>query len=111
MDDQNLALTHEEALEIFAYLLTSAQKCVEEPPDYGVYRLVSAADRMARMWAPRTTDELAAYLTDLGTQMPSEAARIDVDLEGFLTYLGSQIGALAKIVVQLGATEETSDES
>ena len=109
MEGQNTALTQEEALEIVAYLLTSAQGCINQPPDYGVLRLVSAADRIARTWAPRASGDLAAYLDDLGTHMPSEAARIDVDLEGFETYLGQQIAALAGIVKQRGTAGEASD--
>jgi len=46
MDKQHLALTQEEALELLAYLLTSAQGCIGEPADYGVYRLVTAAERL-----------------------------------------------------------------
>jgi hypothetical protein len=100
MAEQNLALTHDQALELLAYLLSSAQGCLNEPPDYGVYRLVSAADRLASMWAPRANGGLAGYLSDLSTHMPSEAARIDVDLEGFAAYLSEQIRRLAQEVKQ-----------
>jgi hypothetical protein len=111
MDHSGLALAEDEALELIAYLLTSAEGGVTEPPDYGIYRLVSAADRMARTWAPRASGELATFLENLGTQMPTEAARIDIDLDGFLKYLGEQIAELARIVKERSPAEGAADES
>jgi hypothetical protein len=111
MEHSELALTEDEALEHIAYLLTSAEGGVTEPQDYAIYRLVSAADRIARIWAPRASGELATFLDNLGTQMPTEATRLDVDLEGFLKYLGEQIAELARIVKNRSSAEEPSNES
>lgn len=111
VSEQNAPLTEEETLELLAYLLTSAQGCIDQPPDYSVLRIVSAADRMARMWAPRASGELAAYLEDLGTRMPSEAARMDIDMDGFTAYLAEQVRELAQIVKRRGAGSEAASGS
>lgn len=103
MDEKNLALTHQEALEILAYLVSSAHSGLNE--DYGVYRLASAADRLARFWEPRTSGELKEILSDLGTNMQNQAARASVDAEGFSTYLSDQLVALAKFVKKQGIME------
>lgn len=95
MDGQSIALTQEEALELLAYLLSSAQGCIREPADYGVYRLVTAAERLAAAWAPRTSGELTDYLQNLAMQTPTQAARMDTDLAGFQTFLADQIQKLA----------------
>ncbi len=108
-DEGELALTHDEALEIVAYLLASAEGLVSEPPGYAFLRLTTAADRLARRWAPRVDGELGAFLSNLGTRMPGEAARAEVDLEGFLSYLGEQIAALARIVKERDAGGGGSD--
>ena len=109
MEEQKTALTHQEALELITYLLASTQVCItRDPPDYVVLRLATAADRIARHWAPRAGGELAVYLEDLGRRMPSEVARTDVDLEGFSQYLGEQISRLADIVKRAGANGEES---
>jgi hypothetical protein len=100
MEETNLALTHEEALEILAYLLSSAHGVLTD--DYGVYRLASAADRIARFWEPHANGELKKYLHDLGMNMQTNVANMTVDVEGFSTYLNERIAALAKIVKEQG---------
>ena len=100
MEEKDLALTQGEALEILAYLLASARGARSE--EYGVYRLASAADRLARFWAPRESGELREYLDDLGTGMQKKAAGMTDDVEGFSTYLGETIATLAKIVKEQG---------
>ena len=111
MDNNNTALTDDEALEILAYLLTSAHGCITEPANYGILRLITAADYIARIWAPRVTGDLAEYLDKLGTQLPSEAARMDVDLDGFEPYISKQIAQLAIVVKRHGKTGEASHGS
>ena len=111
MDTNNTALTDEEALQILAYLLTSAHGCITEPADYGILRLVTAADNIARIWAPRVTGDLAEYLNKLGTQLPLEAARMDVDLDGFESYISKQISELAIVVKRHGKTGSARDGS
>jgi hypothetical protein len=96
MEGKDLALTQVEALEILAYLLSSAHGALSE--EYGVYRLASAADRLARLWMPHADGEMKEFLNDLGTNMQSHAANMSVDPEGFSTYLSEVISALAEIV-------------
>lgn len=96
VEEKDWALTHEEALEILAYLLSSAHTGLSD--NYGVYRLASAADRLARFWEPRASGELKEILSDLETNMQTEAARMSVDAQGFAMYLNEQLVALAKFV-------------
>lgn len=96
MEEKDFALSSEEALEILAYLLSSAHGGLNE--DYGVFRLASAAARLARFWEPRAGGELKALLDELGTNMQTNAARMSVDAESFSTYLEEQIAILATLV-------------
>ena len=43
MEESNIALTHEDALELLAFLITSAHGCLRESSDYGHYRLITGA--------------------------------------------------------------------
>ena len=99
MNNHNITLNENEAIELIAYILTSAQGLLTEPPDYAVLRMVSVADRMAGMWAPRCAGNLAVFLDDLNNRMPVESARTQGgDMEAFNQYLSEKITELAQIV-------------
>jgi hypothetical protein len=67
----DLALTHDDAVALLAFLLASARSCLFDPPGYGTYRLATAAERVATAWAPRTTGSLATFLRDLARTVPA----------------------------------------
>lgn len=96
MDRQGLALTNEEALAILAYLLTSAQGCLREPPDYGVFRLLSAAERFAQAWQPKCEGEMAIFLNKLVTCTGPKSAKRDVDPQGFSDYMAELCRELSR---------------
>lgn len=110
MNNDNATLSENEAIELIAYILTSAQGLLKEPPDYAVLRMVSVADRMAGMWAPRSAGELAGFLDDLSNRMPVESARTQGgDMEAFKQYLGEKITELAQIVKERDNGESNND--
>lgn len=95
MNESNLALTHDEALELLAFLITSAHGCLRESPDYGHYRLITAAERLARMWGPRCSGETALFLEDLATRTAQEAAWTDLEPQRYMDYLAECCRAVA----------------
>lgn len=106
MNSDNMSLNEEQAIELIAYLLTSAQGLLKEPGHYAVLRVVSAADRMAGMWAPRASGDLARFLEDLSQRMPVEAAATQGDdIASFQDYLEHKVGELAEIVKQRDSAE------
>ena len=110
MNNDNITLNENEAIELIAYILTSAQGLLKEPPDYAVLRMVSIADRMAGIWAPRSAGDLAKFLDDLSNRMPVEAARTQGgDMEAFKQYLGEKITELAQIVKERDIGESNND--
>jgi len=82
------ALTDDEALEMLAYLVASARTCAEEPPDYGSLRLISAAERIARLWRVRCSEEICGLLEELIARIPREAAQRQADPAAFVGFLG-----------------------
>jgi hypothetical protein len=58
-------LAETEALDLLAFLVTSAEGCLKEPPLYGVSRLTAAAVKLAGAWLPDADADTAAMLRDL----------------------------------------------
>lgn len=87
MEQQKMALTNDEALELLAYLVASAQNCLSESPDYGVFRLISGAERLAQAWQPRCSNETAAFLEELIVRTGPVGAAREIDPEGFAAFL------------------------
>ena len=99
MSSGKAALTEDQAIELIAYLLSSAQGLLKEPQDYAVLRMATAADRLAAMWAPRTAGDLGRFLEDLSARMPVESAATQGgDIAAFERFLAEKIGELARIV-------------
>lgn len=103
MEKQDLGLTNGESLVILAYLLTSAQGCLREPPDYGIFRLLSAADKLAQLWRPRCNGALALFLDRIVSNTTQKSARRDIDPQGYVDYL-------ADICRELGYVIKTLDD-
>jgi hypothetical protein len=57
-----LVLSESEALTLLAHLVTSAELCMTEPYDYGIFRLIDAASRLATAIAPRASDDGRVFL-------------------------------------------------
>jgi len=110
MTSTNVTLSEDQAIELMAYILSSAQGLLKEPEHYAVLRMVSAADRMAGMWAPRASGDLAEFLEDLCQRMPVEAAATQGDeIASFERYLGSKLSELARIVDERTPAERNDD--
>jgi len=99
VNKEKVTINENEAIELMAYILTSSEGLMEEPPHYAILRMISIADRLAGMWAPRASGDLAKYLDDLNKRMPVESAATQGDdIELFEKYLKAKIGELANIV-------------
>lgn len=57
-----LVVNESEALLLLAHLVTSAELCMTEPYDYGIFRLIDAASRLAAAMLPRSSGESRAFL-------------------------------------------------
>jgi len=58
-----LVLTEDEAVELFAYLVTAARTQLDEAAEYGPLRLLTAARRLGEMVAPRSSEPLRELVT------------------------------------------------
>lgn len=58
-----LVLTEEEAVELFAFLVTAARTQLDEAAEYGPLRLLTAARRLGEMIAPRSSEPVRQLVT------------------------------------------------
>lgn len=66
-------LTEDEALELLAYLVTSARTQVDEAQEYGPLRLLTAARRLGEAIAARSSDATAGFVNGPLTALPELA--------------------------------------
>jgi hypothetical protein len=78
-----MVLTEEEAIELIAFLITSAQSLSSEPSDYGPMRLLSAATKLSRQTADRMTGNWQALFMELSEQIPLWLRERERDPEGY----------------------------
>ena len=57
-----LVVSESDALLLLAHLVTSAELCMTEPYDYGIFRLIDAASRLAAAMLPRSSGASRAFL-------------------------------------------------
>lgn len=87
MAEQDLALTHDEAFELLTYLVVSAQDCLSESPNYGVYRLLAGAERLAKYWQPRASGLQTDLLEELVTRTGPEGATRDMQPQRYKDFI------------------------
>lgn len=110
MDNKKLGLTDEETLEIFAYLVTSAACCLTETPDYGTFRLISAAERLARVWKSKNSDQWSEFLDVFATRTPGETAWILTDAQRYADYLAECAQEVGREIKRRGRQDGNEDE-
>lgn len=105
------ALNNADALSLLAYLLTSAEGCLKEPPIYGVHRLATAAVRLAEAWEPVATSETAAFLRDLIDRWEREVSLLSQDPVNLKSYLSQSGISLAEEIKRQTNSGEGLNES
>jgi hypothetical protein len=66
-------LTEDQALELLAFLVTAARTQVDEAPEYGPMRLMTAAARLMDMVQRRVSEATREFLVDAGGSVPALA--------------------------------------
>ena len=90
-----MVLTEDEALELLAFLVTAARTQLDEAPEYGPLRLLTAASRLADFIAPRVSPETHTLLMGPLRQVPDTAVRT-ADPAGY----GEKLDAVCRAVAE-----------
>jgi len=93
-----LVLTEDEALELLSFLVTAARTQLDESPEYGPLRLLTAAGRLAGLMAERASPATQALLAGPLKQIPDAALR-SVDPARYAAELDEACRALARHLV------------
>src|SRR5687768_10873944 len=95
-DSERDVLCEAEALALLAFLISSAEGCLKEPPLYGVFRLSTAAIKLAASWEPHASAETAAFLRDIMSRWDAEASLLGRDTRRLKAYLAESSIAVAR---------------
>jgi hypothetical protein len=93
-----MVLSEDEALELLAFLVTAARTQLDEAPEYGPLRLLTAAGRLADLVEARVSPQTRALLTGPLRQVPEMAVRT-ADPAGYAEKLDGVCRAVAEHLV------------
>lgn len=82
-----LVVSESEALALLAHLVTSAELCMTEPYDYGIFRLIDAASRLATLMAPRSSAPDRAFLETFLADVNMKKMWSTRDRERYMAFL------------------------
>src|SRR5213592_3678010 len=94
----HLVLTEDEAVELLAYLITSARTQLDEAAEYGPLRLLTAARRLGEMVAPRSSAPLRQLVS--GPLQQLGALPISEGDEELTARLDAACVAVAEVAMQ-----------
>lgn len=95
-DARDGVLADADALALLAFLVSSAEGCLKEPPLYGVFRLSTAAVKLAAAWERRAGAETAAMLRNMIARWDREAVLLGSDTRQLKDYLQQCSMAVAR---------------
>ena len=87
MDDTQLVLSQEEAVEAIAFMLASARGLTGEPQDYGPMRLLAAAAWLCRHAAPRMDEDWEPILDQFAEEIPKWQRERMRNPQGYLEFI------------------------
>jgi hypothetical protein len=91
-----MVLTEDEAYELLAHLVASAEICTFEPYYYGSFRLIDAASRLMGHVLARGDPERDGWLRDLKQEIDRKKVWMMWDREGYFQFLGEVARPLAE---------------
>jgi hypothetical protein len=95
-----MVLTEEEGLELLAYLITAARTQLDEAAEYGPLRLLTAAQRLGKFMAPRSSQATQA-LIEGSIQTMHETATRSADADRYVAELDAVCHSVAEHLVQV----------
>jgi len=93
---QRLAVTEDELYELLSFLVSSAHLLVNEPENYGSFRLIDAACRLVGFALESGRLEGDQFLSDFKEDADRRKLLMMTDEEGFLQFLEDATRDVAK---------------
>ena len=104
-------LTEEQALELIAFLASSAEISLTEPTHYANFRLIDATSRMIGMMLEHETPRTGAFLRAFKDEVDKKKVWMMWDTDAFFDFLRSAPAMVAAEVKRLAEEDEKAKES
>ncbi len=95
-----LEVSEAEALALLGHLVTSAELCMTEPYDYGIFRLIDAASRLGALLAPGSDLPERAWLEAFVATIDRGKMGSIRDREHYLAFLTAASRTIAEHLVE-----------
>jgi hypothetical protein len=90
---QGSVVSEDEAYELLAHLVASAELCIHEPYYYGTFRLIDAASKLMGFMLQHGSD--GAWLESFKQDVDTKKEWMMWDREGYFDFLRSATGSVA----------------
>ena len=98
-------LSEEEALELIAFLVSSADSLRTEPSNYGYLRLIDATSRLIGFMLKHDTPRTGAFLRAFKEEVDLKKVWVMWDVEGFFEFVRTAPALVAAEVNRLAAED------
>lgn len=92
---ERLVVSEEEAYELLAHLVASAELCIREPYYYGTFRLIDAASKLMGFMLQHDVDGSRAWLESFKGEIDAKKEWMMWDREGYFAFLEGATGTVA----------------
>jgi len=89
------AVTEDEAFELLAHLVASAELCIREPYYYGTFRLIDAASKLMGFMLSNGADTEHEWLAAFKEEVDTKKEWMMWDREGYFAFLQGATGSVA----------------
>ena len=98
-------LTEEQALELIAFLASSAEISMVEPAHYPYFRLIDATSRMIGMMLEHDTPRTGEFLRRFKAEVDEKKVWMMWDVEAFFSFLRTAPALVAEEMTRLAAED------
>jgi hypothetical protein len=91
-----MVVSEDEAYELLAHLVASAELCTFEQYYYGTFRLIDAASRLLGCMLEHGSDRDRAWLRDFKAEVDQKKVWMMWDREGYFQFLREATGTVAQ---------------
>ncbi|MBV9325850.1 MAG: hypothetical protein JO352_18935 [Chloroflexi bacterium] len=95
---RQLAVTEEQAYELLAFLVCSADVCAFEPHYYGTFRLLDAASRLMGCMLDNGANDSRAWLETFKQEVDGKKLWMLSDRDAYFAFLGDVGGEIGAIL-------------
>jgi hypothetical protein len=88
-------VSEDEAYQLLAHLVASAELCTFEPHYYGTFRLIDAASRLLGCMVEHGSEGDRAWLSDFKQEIDQKKVWMMWDREGYFQFLREASGKVA----------------